>query len=375
MAAADGVISPADGLPEALADLLRKSAERTAISGWWDDDALLELRRSGLLAAAAPAEYGGAGKDAVAVNEVVEQVARVNPSVAIIAYQHFAVCMRIAEWGTQQQKEALLPAMSAGDLVAGSAWSEPGVGAAKRKVNTVAARLPGGKWQIDGKKSFTTSAGVADIYLVLAQTSDSDDHANLYGSAGQSFFLVRADNPGLVPAPPLNLVGMRGSATGSIAFRECLVDDADRLGPEGHAPVIIAGVRQAGMTLGAVAVGIARSLLDIAAAHARRGSPDKQTANRQRLADLATQVAAAEALVCQAGLRTSADPGRTTLHSKLFASAMAEHVAAEVARMVGSAGYLADHEINRLTADASAVAHMGPANDLCRELISASWSE
>jgi alkylation response protein AidB-like acyl-CoA dehydrogenase len=358
-------------LPPPLADLLRASAARTALTGQPDLEALAGLRRCGMLATAVPAEYGGGGQDAFAVNKVVEELARVNPSAAIIAFQHFAVCMRMAEWGTRAQKASLLPALAAGDLLAASAWSEPGVGAAKKKINTVASPVPGRGWLLNGEKSFATSAGIADIYLILAQTSDIDDPGSRYGSSGQSFFLVPAGNPGLVPERPLDLVGMRGSATGHVSLHDCQVSDSGRLGPTGHAAVIIAGVRESGMTLGAVSVGIARALLGIAAAHADRQESVKQTMNRHWLAELSTQVSAAGALVSQAGQRSSADPGRITIQSKLFASAVAEHVGAEVARMVGSAGYLAGHEINRLIADARAVAHMGPVNDLCRELIAA----
>lgn len=372
---ADAWSEPRRVLPAALADVLRESAVRTAGSGQPDEEALARLRRSGVFAAAAPAEYGGAGGDAGTINEIVEQLATVNPSAAIIAFQHFAVSMRVAEWGTPAQKARLLPALAAGDLLGASAWSEPGAGAAKKKVNTTASRLPDGNWLLNGAKSFTTSAGIADIYLILAQTCDVDDGESDYGSSGQTFFLVRADNPGLVPEPPLNLVGMRGSATGFVSLRDCEISDHDRLGPEGHASVIIAGVRDTGATLGAVSVGIARSLLAIAARHAGQADPVRRPVSRYRVVELATQVAAAHALVTQAGQRASADPGLTTLHSKLFASAVAEHIGAEVGRMLGSAGYLAGHELNRLLADARAVALMGPANDLCRELISAAHSD
>jgi alkylation response protein AidB-like acyl-CoA dehydrogenase len=368
-------------LPAAVAELFRKSAARTAGSGQPDAEAIACLRGSGILATAVPVEYGGAGGDAEAVNEITEQLATVNPSLAIVAFQHFAVSTRIAEWGSPEQRARLLPALAAGELLAASAWSEPGVGAAKKKLNTTAARLSGNRWLLNGAKSFTTSAGVADIYLVLAQTSaptdeqstdeQSTDDEGSYGSSGQTFFLVRSGNPGLVPDSPLDLLGMRGSATGFVSLRDCTTPDQDRLGPEGGAATIIAGVRETGVTLGAVAVGIARSMLAIGVSYAGRAEGPRRQLSRYRLIELSTQVTAAHALVCQAGRRTAADPGLTTLHSKLFASAVAERVGAEVGRMLGSAGYLASHELNRLVADARAVALMGPANDLCRELISA----
>ncbi|TCO56075.1 acyl-CoA dehydrogenase family protein [Actinocrispum wychmicini] len=359
-------------LPDSLADVLRAAAEHTVHTGLPDDDALLETRKSGLFAVGVPVEHGGAGGDAAAVNEMVEQVARVNPSVAIILFQHFAVSARIAEWGTPDQQADLLPRLASGELLAASAWSEPGAGAAKKRISTTALRLPGDRWLLDGAKSFTTGATVADLYLVLARTGPADDGStSAYGSAGQSFFLVRADNPGLCPDLGMDLAGMRGSATGFVSLRQCEVPDADRLGPLGGAPRIISGVRESGLTLGAVSVGIAQALLDLAA---RQVAKVDTPIARRRLVDLATQVEAVRAMVTYAGQRVSAAPGLTTLHSKLFASAVAEQVGAEVARLIGSAGYVTGHEVNRLIADARAVALMGPTNELCRELVSHAWN-
>jgi alkylation response protein AidB-like acyl-CoA dehydrogenase len=401
-----------------LVDTLRDAAGRSAASGEPDAVALAELRASGLLGTAVPVAYGGAGGDATDINRVVARVAEVNPSVAIILFQHFAVSARIDEWGTPAQKAALLPALASGRLLAASAWSETGAGAAKKKLGTTGTRLDDGRWLLDGAKSFTTSAGIADIYLVLVQTAEAEDdlsgppvsgltsteaparnepgvsarrredtgdrpanaerseamsQPSSYGSAGQSFFLVRGENPGIVPDLGLDLLGMRGSATGFVSLRECVVDDADRLGPLGEAPAIIAGVRETGATLGAVSVGIARAALDLALAHAARLTPEARTNLRHRLVKISTLAEAAEALVDRAGQRISAVPGITTLQSKLHASTVAEQVCVEVARMLGSAGYVVAHRLNRLTADARAVALMGPTNELCRELVAGSW--
>jgi alkylation response protein AidB-like acyl-CoA dehydrogenase len=218
---------------------------------------------------------------------------------------------------------------------------------------------------------------------VLAQTDDPRDTVSdesdesgesAYGSAGQSFFLVRGGSPGLDPDTGLTLAGMRGSATGFISLRDCVVDDADRLGPVGAASTIIAGVRESGATLGAVSVGIARAVVNLAHEQAaRRGLLDSQ-AMRHRLVELDTQVEAARAIVERAGRRDSAEPGVTTLHSKLFASIAADQICAEVQRMLGSAGYVQSHPINRHSRDARAVALMGPTNDLCRELVSLAWT-
>ncbi|MFF4508427.1 acyl-CoA dehydrogenase family protein [Streptomyces sp. NPDC001401] len=357
-------------------DMLRESDARAAVTGRPDTAVLSKLRASGLLATAVPEAYGGAGGDAAAVNRVVAQAATVNPSVAIILFQHFAVCARIDEWGTDEQKARFLPALAAGEFLAASAWSETGAGAAKKRLASLAERLPGGRWLLNGAKSFTTGAGVADLYLVLVQTSTAqDDPHSSYGSAGQSFFLVRGDNPGLIPDPSLDLVGMRGSATGFVRLGNCEVTDGDRLGPLGQATALIAGVRESGATLGAVSAGIAQAAYDLAAEHRARLDAARAQAVRHQMVGLSTLLESAHAFVARAGHRASDDPGRTTLQAKLHASAAAEHMCLEVSRMLGSAGYVVDHRLNRLIADARAVALMGPTNELCRELVAQSWEK
>ncbi|MEU2282424.1 acyl-CoA dehydrogenase family protein [Streptomyces sp. NPDC013178] len=362
-------------LAPALRALLREGAEQADAAGEVDREALAALRASGLLATAVPAAHGGTGQDAAAVNALVEQIAAVNPSVAIIAFQHFAVSARIAEWGTPRQQERWLPRLADGTWLAASAWSENGAGADKQNLSTTAERRTDGSWVLNGSKTFTTGAGVADVYLVLVRTAaPATAPAPGYGAAGQTFFLVGADNPGLVPDLGLELAGMRGSATGLVTLDRAVVTDDDRLGPEGEAASIIAGVRETGASLGAVAVGTAQAALDLAVAHARgRGLMDLP-AVRHRLADLATRLEAARAVVERAGARTSADPGLTTLHSKLHATEAAEEICLDVARMLGSAGYRDGARIGRLLADARGVSLMGPTNDLCRELVAASWT-
>jgi alkylation response protein AidB-like acyl-CoA dehydrogenase len=127
------------------------------------------------------------------------------------------------------------------------------------------------------------------------------------------------------------------------------------------------------MTLGAVSVGVAQRAFDVTNAHAARRGLLTHQAVRHRLVDLRTQIEAARALVAGAGRCDGEDPGMTTVHSKLFASATSERVVAECQRLLGSAGFVRDHPINRLARDARAVGLMGPTDDLCRELVSGSW--
>ncbi|MCY0952987.1 acyl-CoA dehydrogenase family protein [Streptomyces sp. H27-S2] len=358
-----------------LHQLLHASAEKAAAAGEPDREALAALRASGLLATAVPRAHGGEGGDATEINRVTAEIAAADPSLAIIAFQHFAVSARISEWGTEEQKRALLPRLADGSVLAASSWSELGAGAAKQNLSSTGERRSDGGWVLRGAKTFTTGAAVADLYLVLVSTGGSvAGEQAVYGAAGQTFFLVAADNPGLVPDLGLNLAGMRGSATGLVTLDDCVVSDGDRLGPEGHAASIIAGVRESGATLGAVSAGIAQAAFDLALAHAgARGLLELATV-RHRLVDLATRLETVRAAVERAGARTAADPGLATLHSKLYATSAAEEICLDVARMLGSAGYRAAGSADRLLADARGVGLMGPTNDLCRELVALSWT-
>ncbi|MFJ9342464.1 acyl-CoA dehydrogenase family protein [Streptomyces sp. NPDC101733] len=367
----------------ALDPEVREALERCAVAadrtGEPDRDAVAVLRESRLLGLAVPREFGGAGAGPVDLNRCVEQVAAVNGSAAIMLFQHFAVSSRIVEQGSPAQHREVLPKLASGEWLAASAWSETGAGANKKNLATRGRRIADTGWHLEGAKAFTTSAGLADVYLVLAQTgddapADGGDGDTGYGAAGQTFFLVRGDNPGLIPDTSMRLAGMRGSATGFVDLRDCRLTDEDRLGAEGVAASVIARVRESGATLGAVAVGLAQAALDAAHEHARKRDLLGHQSLRYRLVDLTTRVEAARAVVERAGRRDAADPGMATLHSKLFASAAADRVVSEVEQILSSAGYVDGHPINRYGRDARAVALMGPTNDLCRELVSISWN-
>ncbi|WP_344606398.1 acyl-CoA dehydrogenase family protein [Streptomyces glaucus] len=364
---------PSGQLDPRLEHLLHRDAAEADRTGRITDDVLHALRSCGILGTAVPRAYGGAGKDATEINALVEQVARADPSVAIILFQHFAVSARIQEWADEEQKARCLPRLASGEWLAASAWSESGAGADKRNLSTTAERTPHG-WVLNGAKAFTTGAGLAQLYLVLAQTSAPEHDTSLYGSSGQTFFLVEADTPGLTAETGMDLVGMRASATGFVELRDCHVPAGAAIEPLGQAARIIAAVRHSGATLGAVSLGIAHTAYHLALSHARKRGLSEAQAVRHKLADIAALLEATRALVERAGRRTSDDPGTTTLLSKLHATSTAEHICQEVKRLLGSSGFLSDHPINRLARDAHAVGLMGPTNHLTRELVSAQWT-
>jgi alkylation response protein AidB-like acyl-CoA dehydrogenase len=361
--------------PVPLARLLETLAETAAEAdrlGRPVARAVAQLRASEAVGVLVPVEYGGRGEGPAAANAYVARVAAVDPSTAIILAQHYAVCARVQEWGSAEQRRTALPRLARGEWLAASAWSEQGVGAAKRRLGTWAHRHAGG-WRITGSKAFTTSAGLADLYLVLAQTAEDTGDTASYGSSSQSFFLVPAAD-GVRCRADLDLVGMRGSATGAVEFAGCELPATAILGAEGGAARIIAGVRQSGLTLGAVSVGVAQAALDLAGDRLRRRGPAAVRSAQGQLCEMEMRLEAARGLVERAGRRSGPDPGRTVLHSKVFAARTAERVCRDALRLVGSAGYLRGEPAERLHRDARAVALMGPTNDLCWELLSQAWA-
>jgi alkylation response protein AidB-like acyl-CoA dehydrogenase len=377
MLSAANVARNDDSIFRTLHGIVEATASQADSDGRPLGEALEALRTSSLPGTSIPRRYGGQELSAVEANRRIQALARTDGSLAIILFQHLAVSARIAEWGTDEQKERLLPALARGSMIAASAWSEAGAGADKRKLSTTATDLPNDRFRIDGAKTFTTGAGLADLYLVLTQSDAASTRESTfsYGTEGQSFFLIEARAPGLTTDSSLDLFGMRSSATGFVQLENCVVEGDALLGPRGQAPRIIVSVRESGITLGAVSSGLARRAWDIAHGHAAKRGLLGQDVVRYRLVELQAQAELAQAVVERAGGRESENPGNTTLLSKIVASEASER-ACELARQIlGSAGYTRPHPINRVARDASAIALMGPTNDLCRDIIGRSWAE
>lgn len=375
--AAEAAASAASEAAHLLRALDARSAELTAAAAAAAEadqparEALEILRGARLFAAPVPHSYGGLGLDAGALNRVVERLAWIDGSLAIVLFQHFAVTTRIADWGIAALRDAVLPRLASGAWLAASAWSETGAGADKRSLATTAVPSANGGWMLEGAKSFVTGGELAAVILVLATTSAArGGEAGLYGAPGQSFFIVETALPGVRRERGPDLVGMRGSATGLLALERCELGADALLGPLGEATRVIVSVRMHGLTLGAVAVGLAQRACEMAEEQLLGRGLLRHQATRHRLADLRAQVGAARAMVESVAPATEAERGTLSLQSKIVASERAEAVVADCQRLLGSAGFMRGHAINRIANDVRAVGLMGPTNDLCREILS-----
>ncbi|WP_316529407.1 acyl-CoA dehydrogenase family protein [Kitasatospora brasiliensis] len=353
-------------LGEMLATLQREAADDGA--GRPSDDALLSLHTGGVLRLPIPVEYGGLGGSWEAVNRVVTALARVDASVAIITFLHYASVSRIMGWGTTEQKKRLLSAVALEGSIIASSWSEPGSDAAKQHIATSAQARAHGGWRLSGAKSFTTGAGVASLYLVLARTSEAEGASGSYGQTNQGIFVVDAAQPGFVIDGTLDLVGMRRSATGLIRLDSYPTGPDDMLAHSVDTPALIGYPHTLGLTLGAVALGIAERAYDIALETARSRSLLDSPLHRHHVFQLGSRLAAVRGVV-EAATRPSPDCTAAALTAKVFASEEAEAICRGAQEMAGSAGLSQGHPLNRLAQDARAITLMGPPNYLCRDLV------
>lgn len=356
-------------LPELAEVLVTLRAEAGDDTGGHPGDNVLDaLRDSGVLRLPVPAEYGGLGADWTDANAVIAGLARADASVAIIVFLHYAAVSRMTTYGSEEQRKRFLTAVARDGRIFASSWSEPGADAAKQKIATTAVPRADGCWELNGAKTFTTGAGVADHYLVLARTGEEDAAPGSYGRPDQGIFVVDSTRPGFTVDGVLDLSGMRRSATGLIRLDGYLTEPGDVLIHSRETPAVIGHPHTLGLTLGAVALGIAEEAHDTAIDIGRRRSLLGNPLYRHHVFELGSRLAAIRGVVESA---TRADGDRTghALTAKVFASETAEVVCRGAQELAGSSAFSRNHSLNRLSQDARALTLMGPPNYLCRELV------
>lgn len=352
---AAGELSPAAAQSEARAEFPR--------------EAFRTLGKSGLLGLPYPEEYGGGGQPYEVYLQVVEELATAWLAVGLGVSVHTLSCYPVAAYGTAAQKQRFLPDMLGGDLLGAYCLSEPASGSDAAALSTRAVR-DGDDYVVDGVKAWVTHAGVADFYNVMVRTSDD-------GSHGISTLLTAADTPGLQPQRPERKMGLSSSPTAQIVLSGARVP-ADRLiGDEGAGFGIALSALDGGrLGIAACAVGVAEAALEYATAYARErrqfGQPiiDFQGVSFM-LADMATQVEAARALyLASARLRDAGKPyGDRAAMAKLFCTDAAMRVTTDAVQVLGGAGYVEDHPVERYLREAKVLEIVEGTNQVQRLVI------
>ncbi|HEV3232191.1 MAG TPA: acyl-CoA dehydrogenase family protein [Candidatus Dormibacteraeota bacterium] len=345
-------------------------AARTDREHRYPEEAIAAAADLGLLGVTVPEAYSGAGLSHAAFAAIVEEIARVCASTAVIVDVHTSVGMEpILTWGTEAQKRRWLPELASGRRIGAFALTEPGSGSDAGSLRASARRVEGG-WRLNGAKTFITNLGRAGLYTVMARSGGA-------GPGGVSAFVVPAETPGLRCGRPFDKMGLHGSPTGELFLEDCLVPEDALLGGEGMGfKIAMAALDSGRIGISAQALGLAQGALDGAVAYARErrqfGRPIADQQGLQfMLADMATQVEASRLLVdraaalCDAGLPFS----REAAMAKLFCTDTAMSVTTDAVQVMGGYGYIEEYPAARRMRDAKACQIYEGTNQIQRVVI------
>jgi alkylation response protein AidB-like acyl-CoA dehydrogenase len=325
----------------------------------WDEaqhfpaELMPRLASLGLLGIQWPEEYGGAGMSAIDYCLCIEELARVDPSVALSVAAHNGLCSaHIAMFGSETQKQTYLVPLARGQKIGAWALTESSSGSDAGGLRTTAAR-DGDGWVVNGSKAFTTHGRVGDILVAMAIT----DRAA--GSKGISAFIVERGTPGMTAGKKEDKLGMRASDTSEVLFDGCRISADRMLGDEGQGFINALQVLDAGrIGIAALAVGLAQGAYEAALRYADERMAFGKTINRfqaiqWKLADNATRIEAARLLTYRAAYLKDRG-GRTTLESsmaKLYASEIAVTAADDCVQIHGGYGLVKDYPAEKFFRD------------------------
>ena len=315
-------------------------------------DVVRKMGELGLFGLLFPSAYGGLDGDLVSLCLCLEELARVDASVAITLEAAVGLGANpIFRHGTEQQKQEWLVPMCRGEILGAYGLTEPGGGSDARAIQTT-ARLEDGSWVLNGSKSFITNSGtpLSKVCTVAARTGGDEISA----------FLVPTDAPGFELGPPYRKIGWHASDTHEISLRDCRVPEANLLGERGRGYAELLEVLDEGrVAIAAVSVGLARGCLEESVAYAREreafGRPiGGFEAIAFKLADMRVKVDAARLLYLRAAwLRDLGRRFKTEAAiAKLHASETAVECARDAVQVHGGYGYIEEFPVARYYRDA-----------------------
>lgn len=328
----------------------------------WDEthlfpvDVVRKLGELGAMGVAFPEEYGGLGAGTLAQAVVVEELARIDSSIAVTVGANVSLGGEpILLWGTEEQKQRWLVPLAQGKHLGAFGSTEPGGGSDVAAARTN-ARKENGDWVINGTKAFITNAGneLSAFVIITAKTPLDDGRTKL------STFIVPNGTPGYEPQKPYKKMGWHASDTRELVFNECRVPADAMLGPIGKgARVFLTSLDSGRVGIAAMSVGLAQGAFEQAMEYAKTrmafGAPiAKQQAIHFKLAELKMQIEAARLLTYRAAaLKECGKPvAEEAAAAKLFASEVAVRAAEENMQIHGGFGYIEESAVPRFYRDA-----------------------
>ena len=348
-------------------------AERAAAEGEsFPTDVFRTLGQAGLLSLPHPEEHGGGGQPYEAYLQVVEEIASAWMSVAVGVSVHSLTAYPVTTFGTDAQREALLPGMLSGEQLGAYCLSEPLAGSDVGSMTTRATRHGDGTaYTIKGRKAWISHAGHADYYTTFARTSDD-------GGRGLSCFIVPAGSEAMTFGAPEKKMGLHCDTVREVIYDGVPVDADNRIGDEGQGMAIALSALDAGrLGIAAAATGLGQSALDAAAGYAQEREQFGRTiASNQGLAFMVADMEAAvsgarAAYLYAARLKDAGRPfSKEAAVAKLLATDAAMKVTTDAIQVLGGAGYTADFPVERMFREAKVTQIFEGTNQIQRLVIS-----
>jgi alkylation response protein AidB-like acyl-CoA dehydrogenase len=345
-----------------IRDSVREFAKKEVLPHYrvWDESQEFprhifeKLGEMGLMGMLIPEEYGGAGMSYDEYVIAIEELAKVCGSIGLSYAAHNSLCsMHLFTFGNEEQRRKYSPKLASGEFIGAWALTEPNTGSdAMRMMCT--AKKEGNEWVINGQKTFITHGKTGDVVVVIARTGD------LLDSRGMTTFIVERGNPGLKAGKKEDKLGMRASETAEVIFENCRVSEDAVLGKEGDGFIQAMKILDGGrISIAALSLGIARGAFEAAVKYSKEreqfGRPiaDKQ-AIAFKLADMATQIEAAELLIYQSAYlkNNGKKVTKESAIAKYYASEIACKVANEAVQIFGGYGYIKEFPVEKHYRDA-----------------------
>ncbi len=319
-----------------------------------DLDVTRQMGELGFLGMAVPEAYGGGGMDYVSYAVAVEELSRGCPShTATMVLSNSLFSTPLLDYGTEEQKQRWLPGVCSGELFGAFALTEPGAGSDAAALTTSAAAT-GDDYVLNGTKIYVTNGSIAHVVIVFATVDRARGHR------GITAFLVEKGTPGFTVATREKKMGYKASPTCELSLVDVRVPKSSILGSVGRGFGIAMHSLDSGrISVGAQALGIAQAAFDRSLKYSQErvqfGKPISSFQGISfKLADMATQIEAARALVYHAASlkQEGADYGRLAAEAKLFASEMSTRVCHSAIQILGGYGYIREYHVERHYRDA-----------------------
>ena len=326
----------------------------------------------GLMGIPFPEEYGGGGADTLTYALAVEELTRIDSSVAITMAAHTSLgTMPIYLFGSSRQKEEWLPELAAGRRLAAFGLTEPDAGSDAGNTRTKAA-LADGEWVVDGAKQFITNAGteISACVTITAVTGDGNGNREI------SNLIVPNGTPGYEAGEPYRKMGWNASDTRPLSFDNCRLPEDSLLGPRGAGFKQFLQILDGGrIGVAAMGVGLAQGALDEALSYARERqafgrSISKFQTIQAKLADLSTEIEAARLLTYKAAtLKDRGEPFTlTAAQAKLKTGRLAVRASEEAVQIHGGYGYIEEYPVCRFYRDAK-ILTIGEGTDEVQQMV------